>query len=395
MRKAILITALIFTTLAAILVFTKAELWIWAMFVMITLNIIFALVATPFVLYKFSEKNFLFTKLGSGEIKYIMRGELLHHMIHDVRGKKWEKGVNNTENAKLIPIPDGEKAEQKKWWEEKFGLYWIGLPPAAKVLNFVIKKTRENTAGQKPEEWIDQIEKEPIEAFRQTFPMPFVFKQIELADRTKVDLLVVGTFEVIKPYIPAIQLKGDYYTRMHSRVMAATADVVGKIENLKKFIASNKKEQDGILHDPLLDENCIFQKELLKNTGLKLTEIAISNYDAEKGMEEAARKEAIAEREAAAVEATAKGLARKIEIEAEAMAKQIEKLGEAKAKAKTAQISATVNALSLGGKAEPNIVTQVAGSLLGKEAIGGPDSKVTTWVEGGSNTGVVISGDKK
>jgi hypothetical protein len=130
----------------------------------------------PFLFYSLSARDILFTRLGSGDIKFIMRGDSLIKMIHNVQGKKLVNG--RFENG----------IESKSWLNEKVGIWWIGIPPWSSVHQFEIKKEKENPSGITPETWITVGEKVSVDNLRFTFPRPFVMRAVELKDRTTASI---------------------------------------------------------------------------------------------------------------------------------------------------------------------------------------------------------------
>lgn len=358
---------------------------------MMFLSILAVLIACPFVLYELakSDNPMFFTTMESGDIRFIMKGKTLHRMIHDVRGKKWSDGKGKSFSAELVNLLPNEsdgKGKLARW----FGLYWIGLYPFYSVLKFKIKKTRENTAGTKPQDWITKVEEEEVTTFRHTFPLPFVLTGVEIKDRTKVDLMAVGTFEVVRPYIPVIKLKGDYYTRMSSRLLAATSDELKAFESFLDFVAAPKKEADGILAQALLkDPLSTFNDDLIANVGLKLTEISIPQYSADEAILAATQKEAVAKLEGAALLAAAEFYKQKLAKETEADAARIDALGIARG----GQITKVVTAMgTLEGS--PDVATRGAADLLEMEAATGEHSKLTMVIKGGQTPQIVIPGGK-
>jgi len=343
------------------------------------------LLLSPFLAFLLAEVGIFFTKLESGDIKFIMHGESLHKTIYDVRDFKLEN------NQFVKTTPKEESAKTRPW----FGLYWVGIPPFASVHRFPIIKERTNPAGKTPEEWVErdkEISMEPSLHF--TIPRPFVLRDVELGDRTPIDLLVIAKFEVVDPYIPVFFFKGRFFGNTEGIIKAAVSDILkgtpGKPLTLDQFVASDKGEVSGIL-SLMKEDKGPLNKELISQIGLRLVGISISKYDPQDGdLREAMNAQVVSEQTAKGVIAKAEGEAKRIQIEAEANALAQERL----AIARGAQIRETVSALA-STMADHNVVARGAADVLEMEAATGKDSKLTTLVKGGGAPPVIPVGEKK
>ncbi len=303
-------------------------------------------------------------------------------MIDDVRG---EQLIVN-DNDELTEFVPGE--EPKTWLQKRFGIYWVGWPPASRVLYFDIDVEKENPAGTGPDNWTSKKEKRTVSSLRHTFPIPFTLKGVELGDRTTVDLLAVGTFRVKRPYIAVIKLKGDFSLRANARIRASVGDITKAIPNITAFIAEDKSEETGMLKD-LKDPISTFNIGLIRHVGLELVEISIPQFNADKAMLEAANREAIAILDGKAKIATADARKKALEIDTEADAARVVALGKARGE----QISATVAAISTTG-GNKDAVTKAAAEILTMEAATSETSKLTTLVQGGASPVVPVGGNK-
>jgi len=167
--------------------------------VVILVTLALTAVLFPFTANALAKLGWFFTTLESGSIKFIMRGETLHTTIYDLPAGKDIGCVNKKTGFK------------KSWFNKRFGLYWIGVPPFGRVHQFSIVKERENPSGKSAQEWITRDPQEtPVDTLRYVFPRPFVLEAVELADRTPIDLLVICKFEVVDPYLPVFIFKGKF-----------------------------------------------------------------------------------------------------------------------------------------------------------------------------------------
>ncbi len=319
----------------------------------------------PFLFYSLSARDIFFTRLGSGDIKFIMRGDSLIKMIHNVQGKKLVNG--RFENG----------IESKSWLNEKIGIWWIGIPPWSSVHQFEIKKEKENPSGITPETWITVGEKVSVNNLRFTFPRPFVMRAVELKDRTTVDLLVVCKFEIEEPYIPVFLFKGGFFENAGSIIRAKVNDRLKKFGSIEEFIQTRKGE-DGFLKN--LKQEHGFNDILREQVGLKLVGIVIAQYDpADKAVLEATNKEAIAKLLGLAQVAEATAYANQLQIRTVADRDRLIELS----KGREAIIQKTVERMK-ETEADADTIAFVVGQILKADSVA--QSQITSWVEGGSNT---------
>lgn len=363
----------------------------------IALPLLGILLVLPFTFYLLAEKNLFFTKLETGDIKFVVRGDSLVKIIHDVGGKKLE-----TDEFGDQQFVDG--IERKTFLNTRFGLWWVGIPPFARVHTFMIKKERENPGATDSEHWINADTKlAEVSSLRFTFPRPYKLDKVELADRLAVNLLAVAKFEVVRPHIPVFLFKGAFFVNAGSILRAHIADLINN-RNLNEFILAPKGEVGGILESMKKSENETaddpnnpghklgdFNRELIRQVGLRLVGISITQYDpSDADIRAAMQAEELAIKQGLGRIAKAKADATVTTTDAEAKATAEERL----ARARGARVRETVAALAstLGS---PDVVAVQAGKVLHGEAL--KDTKITSWVEGGANVQPIlnIGGDKK
>lgn len=326
---------------------------------------IVTIILLPFFFYALSGMDIFFTRLGSGDIKFIMRGDSLVKTIHNVAGKKLING--RFENG----------IESKSWLNEKIGIWWIGIPPWSSIHQFEVKKEKENPAGTTPDTWITVGEKVAVNYLRFTFPRPFVMRAVELKDRTTVDLLVVCKFEVEEPYIPVFLFKGGFFENAGSIIRAKINDRLKKFSSITEFIQARKGE-DGFLKNLKAEHG--FNDILRDQVGLKIVGIVIAQYDpADKAVLEATNKEAIAKLLGLAQVAEATAYANQLQIRTEADRDRIIEL----AKGRESIIQRTVAQMQSTGASSEMIAFTVS-QILKADSVA--QSQITSWVEGGSNT---------
>jgi len=339
------------------------------------IQIIALIILFPFIVYALSKRNKFFTQVESGNIKFILAGESLVRIIHDVKGFKL------TADNQFIP------GNEKKSLLNERGIWWVGIPPFRSVHTFTIKKEKENISGIKPEEWITSGGTEEVSSLRFSFPRSFVLRDVELQDRTTINMLVACKFEVVNPIKLIFMFKGDFFDNTGSILGAKVDDMVKGYKDIKKFISVPKNEKDGFLAVLKKDGDIDGINEILKDQiGLKLVGISVSKYDpSDSHVLEATNAQAIALLKAEAVKAEAEGNAGKIRIEAEANKNALIELS----KGKKAQIEALVSQMQ-ATKASPDVIARAVADVLRTEAAAGKDSKLTTWVDGHGGAQIVL-----
>lgn len=344
-------------------------------FWLVVLEIVLVVVLMPFVAFTLSKWNIFFTRLESGNIKYIYRGDTLRKIIADVRGK-------TVQGFKLV---NGEGG--KTWIQRKLGIYWIGFPPFASVKKFKIKRRKEHEelAGKSSTEWIRDLGELEVDSLRAVFPRPFLLTEVELQDRQTVDLLVVAKFVVVDAYIPIPELKGEFFELAGSVLKGAIIDILENQGTMEDFIAANKGE-GGILE--ALIKKPEFNQALEKRVGLHLVGITIPQWDpSDPEIREALAKKFKAEkdREAKLVEADTYSQERAIKSTADLNAEK--KL----AAARGLHVKAVRQNLATKGVSGEALV-KAAADVLRAEA----QPNLTTLVDGTNASAVVpVGGEKK
>jgi hypothetical protein len=330
----------------------------WILFGVVTF------ITTITMVFTFMFKSGFYTKLGSGDIKFITHNGSLHRIIHNVKGMKLDQGI----------LVDGEEKKSKfnKW----FGLWWVGIPIYAKVHTFPIVKERENPDGTTPEEWIERDKEEAIiSSLRFTFPRPYVLQKVELGDRIPIDLLVVAKFQVVDPYIPVFLFKGKFFENAGADLRGAVIDILKKF-TLDEFVKKPKGEVNGILAG-MKDPSSKFNIALIKQVGLRLVGISIPQYDPSDNDVRAAMN----------AEAVEKEKAKALAVSTEAKARATERM----AAARKAQVAATVAGLATSS-GNPDVIARGAADILEMEAATSETSKITTFVKGGASTVIPVGG---
>jgi len=316
-------------------------------------------VASYFLAYVLSARDMFFTRLESGNMKFIKTGDGLRKIIYNTPGFELDKDD--------VFVPTTEK-KGRPW----LGLYWIGLPPFAKIHKFNIVKEIENPEGEKPGDWILREKEEvTVDSLRFVFPRPYLLREVELKDRTSVDVLVVIKFQVVQPFIPVFFFKGKFFENAGADIRATVSDILKRYTLEEFVVAKSKGEADGVLSEMKNPEG-EFNKTLIGQVGLIVTGASIPQYDpSDKDLRKAMNARTIAEE---------RGQARVAEANAEATAQE---------RLATAQ-RIEVEEMVAGFKGD----TLSAAKVLRAKALAGKDSKISTLVDGGASPVVPVGGGK-
>lgn len=377
----------------------------------ITLYVTILVISLPFIVRYLGKEDKFFTFRQSNAIKFVNKGVdndgngNFLYMIPTIPGFILDKG-------KLRARRSTDPPEKQTFWEKRVGARYYGFWPFNSIHQFEIEKQYENLSGTGPENWVRSGGKFSVRALRYTFPRPYVFTDIELADRWTISLKLVVKFEVVDPYIPVYVFRGDFFTQAGSILEGAVIDELLKY-NIGDFIGKPKGEVAGLLSclkdpedssdfvDPMDPNKGIkgeLNRELIKQVGLRLVGISINDYQpGDEKIVEAIRLKSLAieQGDAAITTAEKSRTAELINADKDAQAVVIRAKGQQEAqnlltKARGNRIRETVATLasSLGS---PDVVAQSAANILEMEAAAGPESKITFLSQrGGDKPSVTI-----
>jgi hypothetical protein len=331
----------------------------------------------PFVAYALSWFNLFYTKVETGNGKYIYVGDTWVKTIADVKDHVLVKN-------KL------EKGEQKKSWLNKhLGIYYIGFPPKT-VRTFEIdrRKEEEATTGKPSTQWIKNLGKKRVDSLRAVFPRPFFLENIELGSGIQVNLLVVGKFFVYDFSIPVPELKGDFFGNTSSTLKGGIGDKIKDIPDENAFLKANKGE-GGILESltKTEGEETFNRKYLAKQVGLFVMGLAIADWEySDPALREAWNKKAIEEKNRDAILVKADAYEKDLKIRTDADVDRQIRL----ATAAGTRVKAIRENLSAAG-VDPNTIAKETAKILRAEA----QPNVTTLVEEGGASVTVPVGSKR
>lgn len=288
-----------------------------------------------------------FTTVESGNYKFIVKGETFNRTIDP------KNDVNF------------------------FGWFWIGISFLYKVHIFPINKYKVNP-DRKPDEaksWVVHEDGFMVDTLRKVVTLPILMEDVELEDRTKVNILLNVILEYKEPFIFVFELKGNPRPII-SIIASKVTNKINTVKDLTTFIGLDTSESADFFKD-FLDENPLnednlsdFNILLFSKTGAIANGMNISEFNADRAIIEAANKKAIADLNAEAkkidAEADANYKSKQTVAEIDSLIERLEKTGANPAEVlkaltdlkRSQSIEKTgANTLVLGGSTGTNINT--------------------------------------
>ena len=377
----------------------------------ITLFCITCLVLLAFVLRKLAAREICFTFGSTNIVKYGEKGGdgkhkkgVLHKYIPITPG--WTLVIPE-DNLKEASFKEQEKGDKQpfSWFNrillKYLGIYFYGIYPFYRIKKLVIIKRKDNLEGTGPKDWIIDLGKVEVDGLMFTFPRPFVFTKVKLADGLDVDLKLVVKLRIIKPYIPIYELDTDFFLQIASIIQGEVIDEIKTTLTIKDFVLAEKGEVDGILSEykekqPDGSPSKV-NKELIRQTGVMIDGISISDWkpsdpEVEKLMKAEAEATILgdaniikATKEKEVIGITADAYNDRVNKETSADFNRAKKLAEAGG----VEVKQIIDNLSIES-ANSDLIVETVGKIVQARSI--RDSKVTTWVQGDAKA-VVAVGD--
>ncbi len=211
-------------------------LWnvVWFAGIILFSSLVF-FVFIPLAVYFNARADKQFTTVPEGEIKFIVEGDMLKHILvnipgHYIKGEGLEAKVKKGESSQT------EFMSLPSWLAKMFGMnakkrmpiYYVGIDyPKTRVLvyEYVWEKLLKEEKGNKIEH-----RDEPVNSLYWRYPYPVEAKEVELKGNFKVDVTVVATVEIIRPYIPIFVLKGKWFSPLTAAIQGAITSYGGQVD---------------------------------------------------------------------------------------------------------------------------------------------------------------------
>jgi len=310
-----------------------------------------------------------------------------------VKGDSWDRTIPNiaerTLDKKGRKIIKGKP--QKKPWEKIWGFYWVSFfYPLKRVFKFTISRDRLKDASEMKDghgirDWIEHKSDQEVSSLQYRFQRPFLIEGVELGgDRTRVDQIVMTTFEVVDPYIPIFFYKGKFFSLLEATVRSAVLDFCADEHMTYEVFVRTPKSSGTEFSDRITDINektDLAPEGIVKAFGIKVVEAWVHDFDLVKDDQDFRDAARIRELE----RMQAQGAVEKAKGEAEAK--------ERVAKAEALRYGLLVKEL-IERDVDPNVAASVLGQQVRTENIG--RSKIVTYVEGGASImpTIPVTGDK-
>jgi len=341
------------------------------------------------------------TFVPEGSIMFVVQGKSLLRVVPNIKGKWYDKSSGTLKSIKK----DDKKQDHRGFLARHFGIFWVSfLYPLRKAHSFPIDASRlKEVRGGDITEWVEKRQKENVTELLWKFPQPFLVKDVELKDGIRINILVYCILEVEKPTIPVFIFRGKFFEQIEAAVSGATAEYANtlpytvtnpKDKNDKGFVQVNKGQGNRNFTPKYLlalnekevkddDGKRVGERTtLVEQFGIRLSdgwvmEFELSATDGET-LKATKAKELEKLRAEGAVE-KAKGVAEAIRL---------------RAQAERVRGRQFVRGMSSTG-VSPDVAAQVLNSQVRGELLAGPDSKITTLVEGGGSAIVAIPSGSK
>lgn len=347
--------------------------------------ILILIILIPFFLYELGGDNYFFTYLKTGGMKFKQIGKTYKGLLLDVKGRYYDEEADE--------IKYGTKP--KPFLTRRFGLWWLGIIPFASIRKFKTFKDIENKEGTTPETWVKKSEEKEEEYLSHTFTIPYVLMNVALQDGTKVHMLVVIIYEVVKPQKAIITLNGNYYLPTHSALLGEVETICKNVPDQTAFRALDKSEGTSFLNhltnpeppegeNPRPEDRSEYNKMLIKKTGLQAIGIVIPQSEpGDKTLEKLTAEKASNKLQGEADVVKEEYKAQVYNIETAALIKRALELGEAENKGILHGIE----------DADANMKASVISGVRKAKVIADPGSPLHMWIEG-NPSGIIVNDSK-
>lgn len=330
--------------------------------------------------WQMAKRDFLFTFLALGEIKVVDSGE----------GNPVKVLANLPEGFSVNNMEIVERPKSKTWLESKFGLFWMGIPPASiHEFEFTHERINPSIGRDTPSsQWIERDdEPKKTKVLLWEIPHSYLITGVEFKDQFQADVLFQSRSRVVKPLTATHLRKGKFIDYMAEYVNA------GVIEKLRQFdfldFSQNIPKNDG--SDLSKDMLKKINPELPNAVGLKMVGGFVSRFEATEEEKKAleAKKKAELEGQAlveAAAQATIRAGKEAEKLQVEAVAQQL--ADTTKALGQTAVLSTALDLMKAKyPNADDNTILHMATQFAITTKLSDPKSPVTA-IGTGINIGV-------
>lgn len=207
------------------------------------------------LLYVLAKTNRHACHVETGGMKFVVKGETIISVLDNIPGFYVDQTTYDLKT-------DGEPGNRREpgWLQNAFGIYWVSIfYPMIKIHDFkvVADKLKEEVTGQGlPLRERIQTEIRNAEGYlRYRFTHPVLVPNIELGkDRWKVDLMIVVDIRILNGKTVAFDYKGTVMRQVDAAISSAALDYWNNIEDddgnriefgYPEFVASDKGPTSG------------------------------------------------------------------------------------------------------------------------------------------------------
>lgn len=310
-----------------------------------------------------------FTFVEESSISFVIRGKNLCRTLVNIPKMSYDTSDDDPHKWKLV---SGERT----FLQKKFGVFRVSLlwPVLGRLHRFKIDSSRliaESLRSETPlKQWIQKAGGEK-RGLLWKFPQPFLFEGIELKGNFHVDILVYALFEVVNPYIPVFIYRGKFFQQLAAAIEGVVAEAANNL-TYEMFVKKNKGMGSSFAKGEIVAKLDALEEKF----GIKMEDAWIMSFQlAEEDDDIIKATKALDKETLLAAAAKQRGKGKADETEASLF-------GEEK------RFGRLVKALT-DHDVDPNVAAEVVKQQLRMERVAGPDSKITTFVEGGSGGAVV------
>jgi len=388
-----------------------------------------------------------FMKIALGTTVFIDAGDRLKEVIPNIGGYKMSKTDDLDGRHWVVPEKDEKEREKsffhnylkgtlwfQKWLWKKFGVRFISwFWPQVHIHKFDVRKGGRRRVEARNEitpdaplrsRVVDSPERTMVNSLLFLLPRPVYLEGVELAgDNSRINLLLLPVFRQVIPSLPVYYLKGDFFTLLDAAVEAmmvdffATYRVEGDPLTYNHWLKLKKAGEESPIEHHLRNFNVsrayindlktakktelvdyikkhhlapmegdltgkiakVIPSGIIPRFGFALVSFRVVEWEVHSSTVDLAKSLLAKETELH----TAEGVRQKASGEGDAI--------ETLAKAQSSRYQKLVSAL-VDKNVSPDVAARVVETQLRTENIGGKDSKIVTYVEGGASASVMIPG---
>ncbi len=205
------------------------------MTLIIIVSIVMILIIIPVAVYSTARSGKQFTFVGTGEIKFVVKGESFQKIIFDVPGLSY----NEDADVLYLDTQDTHKEKPKGFLEKHFGIYYVSLFYPVKKIHVWFFEWDKFVQSDKSSDYETQHRAEWVDSLYWEFAYPVNAHGVELRDGLKVDIKTRVILRIIRPRYLTFFLKGKWFPNAITSVKSLINDF-GKSLDIKEIMDPKK-----------------------------------------------------------------------------------------------------------------------------------------------------------